>query len=86
MAYFQNRLSFEEQGVSAFDRSTFLEFRDQRQAFSDAETEAQFDNWKSKRLVESTTETAHQASGKAHFLTYLLEENFDLFGSLAAVS
>ena len=85
-AYFQNRLLFEQQGVGAFDRAKFLEFRDQRQAFSGAGTEAQFEAWKSGPDLNAPSENDQAARANLQFSTYLVEENYDLFGSLANVS
>jgi hypothetical protein len=88
LEYFEARRLFEAQQLASFDRAKLLRLRDDREAFSGSEYEGLYERWKSAgdRAVLDALATDSVARGRtcATFSTYLLEHDYDIFGSLTA--
>ena len=84
LAYFDARDRYERGDFQSFDRAALLRLRDDRQAFSGADHEAQYERWRANREPVSKANTTVPTTIRGTFSTCLLEQNYDLFGTLTA--
>jgi hypothetical protein len=88
LGYFEARHLYETGDLASFDRATLIRLRDQRQLFSEPEYELAYRRW----LTDGAKAVAHILASKpatrplthGTFSTCLLEQSYELFGSLTA--
>jgi hypothetical protein len=88
LAYFEARHRYETQQWEFFDRAKLIRLREERQEFSGPKVDDLYEQWKVKGAPVMSPDLAApepvQTGGRGTFSTYLLRQNYDLFGSLAA--
>jgi hypothetical protein len=88
LAYFEARNRYETKQWDFFDRAKLIRLREERQEFSGAKYDALYEQWKGKGAQEMSPDPATaelvKTSSWGTFSTYLLRQNYDLFGTLAA--
>jgi hypothetical protein len=86
LAHFKDRRLFEAKQFAGFDRDRLLRLRQDRDEFTGDENEALYKKWQVAGdqgiLQILTPNTAPPTPSKCAFSTYLLEHDYDLFGTL----
>ncbi len=84
LAYFTTRRRYEGGETASFDRAKLIQLRDERREFAGAAWEDLYARWKSGGDRDTLFRLWPQASPRpvcASFSTFLLEHNYDLFGT-----
>jgi hypothetical protein len=88
LEYFEARQLYETGQFSSFDRAKLVQLRRLREAFPGADYEARYARWKTSGAPSappaSVRETTPSQQVRSRFTTYLLEQNYDLFGTLTS--
>ena len=84
LAYFDARDRYERGDFQSFDRAALLRLRDDRQTFSGADHETEYVRWRANREPVSKANTTVPTTIRGTCSTCLLEQNYDLFGTLTA--
>ena len=88
-AYFTLRQQYESKDVHALDRGKLIQLRNEQMALVGEGNDRLFETWKTggdvaiKQLL--TRESSGQMTAAASFSTYILEHNYDYFGSLTSL-
>ncbi len=85
IAYFRRRRAYEDQDFSEFDTATLIQFREEKKKFAGESYEALYTEWKSGNPSFSgdpQARTALQHNSRGQFSTYLLDHDYELFGSV----
>jgi hypothetical protein len=89
LEYFAARRLYETKQFDGFDRDRLIRLRKDREEFSGHKYEALYEQWKTAEdrgvLQILAPETTTPAPMKCTFSTHLLEHDYDLFGTFAAV-
>jgi hypothetical protein len=86
LAYFQRRRRYENQDFSDFDTAALIQFREEKKHFAGESYEALYTRWRidetaGRRPLIGADIPGHDALG-SHFSTFLLEQDYELFGTL----
>ncbi len=88
LEYFAIRRLYETKQLAGFDRAKLIRLRNDRETFSGAENEALYERWKTAGdravLEDFAPDRIGATQACATFSTYLLEHDYDIFGSLTA--
>ncbi len=86
LAYFQRRRLYENRDFSDFDTATLIRFREEKKHFAGEPHEALYTRWKAgdSTSLDNAPQsgTALHGTSLRQFSTYLLEHDYDLFGTL----
>jgi hypothetical protein len=84
--FFADRVRFERRDLAAFDQGKLIQFRRDREEFSNASSEKLFERWRTAGdegvLAVLAPESMAKAPCSATFSSHILEFNYELFGSL----
>jgi len=84
--FFADRVRFERRELSSFDQAKLIQFRRDREEFSDASSEKLFQQWRASEdegvLAILAPESTSRPSCSATFSSHVLPFNYELFGSL----
>jgi hypothetical protein len=88
IAYFEARKLYEARQWDSFDRAKLIRFRADAERFSDSKFASFYPRWQTdgEAGLHASLRPKHASKSTTGgvFSTYLLKENYDLFGSLAA--
>jgi len=88
LAHFEARSQYEAREFSSFDTATLIRYREERKRFSGQRYEELFREWRAggaaavRALLEPRHE--HKTPLADRFSTYVLEHDYDLFGTLTS--
>lgn len=86
LAYFKRRRLYENQDFSDFDTASLIRLREEKKRFAGESYEALYSRWKAGELASlgnaSNSRPDFPSVSPRQFSTYLLEHDYDLFGTL----
>ena|SRR5437867_604880 len=88
LAYFKRRLAYENRDFSTFDTAGIIHFREEKNHFAGEHYEALYTRWKDTEAARLTNANRPipglQGMRTPRFSTYVLDHDYDLFGTLTS--
>lgn len=88
IAYFETKKRYDAREWESFDRAKLIRFREDSDRFSGSKFDGLYGRWQTEGEAGLraflTPKPIARTSGRGAFSAYLLKENYDLFGSVAA--
>ena len=88
LAYFKRRLAYENRDFSTFDTAGIIHFREEKNHFAGEHYEALYTRWKDTEAARLTNANRPipglQGMRTPRFSTYVLDYDYDLFGTLTS--